>query len=221
MWEKIEAARKQATAAASEAAAAAEQATADAFDAAAAAKEFADAADAADAAMANLSSAGANLAAVQGDKKKTAAEKAKAAEDFEEAKRRAAEALYRRADAGANQAGLDDGTVEWSRAVRAALTADKQNAPALAGYIDRWLLSIPALAQGGVVPATPGGMLIRAGEAGKREIVSPEDVMANVMRLVLAEVGAGRTVHQYVTVSERATARELAAEAVWALRVSR
>lgn len=220
LWARIQAARKDADAAAAAAATASDKATKGVFDAAAAAKEFADAAGAADQAMSGLSSAGDNVAAVGRDKKKTAADRARAASEFEQAKQNAADALYRRADAGANNSGFDDGTVEWARAVRAALTADRTNAPVLAEYIDRWLLAVPALARGGVIPATPGGMLFRGGEAGQREIVTPEDVMADVMTKVLEKVGAGRTVIQHVTVAERTIARDLADEAVWGLRVA-
>ncbi|MEV8514300.1 hypothetical protein [Dactylosporangium sp. NPDC051484] len=35
--------------------------------------------------------------------------------------------------------------------------------------------SIPALAKGGIVPATPGGRIVRVAEAGKAEAIVPLD----------------------------------------------
>ena len=42
---------------------------------------------------------------------------------------------------------------------------------------------IPALAEGGVVPATPGGRIVRVAEAGESEAVIPLSKMASVLNL--------------------------------------
>lgn len=46
---------------------------------------------------------------------------------------------------------------------------------------------IPRLAKGGLIPATPGGRVFVAGEAGKPEIVSPEDMLERLTRRAVSE----------------------------------
>lgn len=50
---------------------------------------------------------------------------------------------------------------------------------------------IPALAQGGYIPATPGGRIVRVAEAGKAEIVAPERKIEEALARVLNRRGAG------------------------------
>lgn len=54
---------------------------------------------------------------------------------------------------------------------------------------------IPQLASGGIVPATPGGMLINAGEGGQREVVAPlsdlPDLMGADDRPIIVQVVPG------------------------------
>ena len=57
------------------------------------------------------------------------------------------------------------------------------------GKLDR--LKIPRLASGGIVPATAGGKIIMAGEAGEDEWVVPESKMANLIEKLGAGNGNG------------------------------
>lgn len=102
---------------------------------------------------------------------------AKTPEDLAAARERAGAAIYRTILARAKAAGLDEGSVEWDRFVRGQLSdADANTAGSGIGEVlARYFAAIPALAKGGIVPATPGGQLVRVGEAGKPEAVVPLD----------------------------------------------
>jgi hypothetical protein len=132
-----------------------------------------DANDAADSAVASYGSAMDNAFNVGKDKKATKQDRQAAIDDATRAGERAANALYDRADASANNAGFDDGTVEWARSVRAQLLGDEANAPTLSPWIDRILEGIPQLATGGIVKARSGGTLALLGEGGRDEAVIP------------------------------------------------
>jgi len=153
----------------------------DAYEKAGERRSAADASRAADEAMSDLSAAAATAEWYAHDRKATDQERADANADLERAKERAAQALYERADANANNAGIEDKTPEWSAAVRAALLADEQNAPALAPYIDRILDGIPTFAAGGYVPATVGGQVIRVAEAGRGEWVMDDPKLQGLL----------------------------------------
>lgn len=146
---------------------------------------FKQAAGAVDTAMSQLGIAGAKAYWYALDRKRTQEERDEATKEFEDAKIAAAEALFKRADAGANAAGLDDNTIPWARAVRAALLADISNAPVLADAINKLLEGVPAFAKGlaaGPINPTPGGRLVRAGDGGQREWVATDDDLAALMR---------------------------------------
>ncbi|MBC7594532.1 MAG: hypothetical protein H7288_11440 [Kineosporiaceae bacterium] len=64
------------------------------------------------------------------------------------------------------------------------------------GAIDIHLGHIPALADGGIVPATPGGRLVRVAEGGQDEIIGPLD---KVRATLGAGSGGGDTHNWYVT----------------------
>ena len=64
---------------------------------------------------------------------------------------------------------------------------------------------IPRLAEGGIVPATPGGRLVRVAEAGESEAVIP----LSKMKSVGSNGGANIVNHIYETVSARATAMQV------------
>jgi hypothetical protein len=132
-----------------------------------------DANDAVDSAVASYGSSMDNAWNVGKDKKATAQDRQAATDDATRAGERAANALYDRADASANNAGFDDGTVEWARSVRAQLLGDEANAPTLSPWIDRILEGIPQLATGGIVKARSGGTLALLGEGGRDEAVIP------------------------------------------------
>ena len=51
-------------------------------------------------------------------------------------------------------------------------------------------INIPNLAEGGIIPATPGGRLVNVAEAGKAEAVIPLDRLGNI--------GGGQTVNVYI-----------------------
>lgn len=138
-------------------------------------REALDAADAATAAVGEMIAANADLTATNKDRKATAEDKADARTKLDQAIERAAEALYRRADARANAAGFEDDSVEWSRMVRAALLTDVGNAPMLRDAVERILVGIPDMADGGVVRARPGGRIVRVAEAGRDEAIVPLD----------------------------------------------
>lgn len=64
---------------------------------------------------------------------------------------------------------------------------------AVGGHIDYIpTISLPRLASGGIVPSTPGGRIIMAGEAGEDEWVVPESKMASMIeQLEEQRLGAG------------------------------
>jgi len=94
------------------------------------------------------------------DPKATAADRAQAQADLDKAKADAAQALLDRASANAVVGGAAKGTPAWAMAVRAALSADAANAPALAEEIAALLVGIPdftgssLLGGGPAAPAT-------------------------------------------------------------------
>lgn len=84
------------------------------------------------------------------------------------------------------------------------------------GVPDEFVLKFPALAKGGIVPATPGGGLYQIGEAGRAERVEPLDPdglskrdKAMIQMLVGESGGSGNTFNIYP--SEGMDERELAA----------
>lgn len=151
-----------------------EQASTDAvrlsFDRAGAAKDLADAerdlAEAID--EANEAGLKAYLFAV--DTKRSAEERAEAQDELAKANERVAEAAFAGAQARATANGLDRGSVDWARFVRAEVEgyAATQN-PEIAAALRSLLVGVPTFAGGGLVDASPGGTVIRAGEAGERE----------------------------------------------------
>ena len=131
------------------------------------------------------------------DKTKTAEEnqsdRERAAGRFSDAAEGLANAAYRLRDAQANAAGFADGTTEWAQSVRSALIGDRDWNAAngrgpLAAALDRKLTGIPSFANGGYMPATPGGAIVRVAEAGQGEFMVPADQM-----FALANAGGGGT----------------------------
>jgi hypothetical protein len=56
-------------------------------------------------------------------------------------------------------------------------------------------VSLPRLAQGGIVPATPGGRMVTVGEGGQAEAIVPLSQMRSMMRLPKQEVVSSQTVN--------------------------
>ncbi len=68
--------------------------------------------------------------------------------------------------------------------------------------------NIPSLAEGGIVPATPGGMLVRVGEGGEDEVVTP-----------LSKMNSGMHFHFHDSIISSAdAAREIMDEAMRTMR---
>lgn len=104
------------------------------------------------------------------DKERSADERAQANEELARARERAAEAAFTGAQARANSNGLATNTPEWARYVRSEVEAyAATQKPEVAATLQRLLLGVPNFASGGYVNATPGGSLLRAGEAGQQE----------------------------------------------------
>mgnify|MGYP000001558716 CR=1 FL=1 len=141
-----------------------------AFDRAGASKDLADA-------QRDLSDALNEVAEAEGkaflygvDSKRTAEERAQVNEELARARERAAEAAFTGAQARANSSGLATNTPEWARYVRSEVEAyAATQKPEVAATLQRLLLGVPNFASGGYVNATPGGSLLRAGEAGQQE----------------------------------------------------
>jgi TP901 family phage tail tape measure protein len=151
-----------------------EQSSADrvrlAFDRAGAAKDLADAEqNLADAiAAANEADGKAYLYSV--DKNRSTEEKAQAADELRRARERVADAAFTGAQARATNNGLTKGTAEWAQFVRREVEAyASTQRPEIAAALQGLLVGIPNFANGGYVNASPGGSLLRAGEAGQRE----------------------------------------------------
>lgn len=197
-------------------------------------KELADALDAQQAASNRMSATGA-AALAKGLSKE---EREKKLDEFVASQVAAADSVYRSADAKANAAGLGDGTVGWSRMVRAQMIADRDWAKAagwtdLAAAIDRQLLGIPELAAGGIVQARPGGTVVRVAEAGHSEVVAPLsgpglEPLAKAIGKAVAEATAGTSGRQVVNhfhntfpVAERNASKNAVDELMWQVRVMR
>lgn len=108
--------------------------------------------------------------------------------------RRFADSLLRRADAQANAQGIEDGTVEWARFVRAALERDKATAPVLTSAIDMLLKGIPVLHSGGQFQA-------RNGREGLALLEDGETVRTTQQEAQLQGALAGRAATYSITVN--------------------
>jgi hypothetical protein len=155
-----------------------QQAIKDAYDHAQAIKALSDAQANEAAGVNDVLAAGAEGGRIQNDRNATAADRAQATEDLVDAENKVADDAYRTILAGATAETLDVGSVEWDRYMRRVLQASIDGytargfgitAAALSGY----LTGIPNLAKGGIIQATPGGTLVRAGEAGRDEAIVP------------------------------------------------
>jgi hypothetical protein len=162
-----------------------QQAIKDAYDHAQAIKALSDAQANEAAGVNDVLAAGAEGGRVQNDRNATAADRAQATEDLVAAENKVADDAYRTILAGATAEALDVGSVEWDRYMRRVLQASIDGytargfgitAAALSGY----LTGIPNLAKGGIIQATPGGTLVRAGEAGRDEAIVPLGVGAGL-----------------------------------------
>ncbi|TFB96522.1 MULTISPECIES: phage tail tape measure protein [unclassified Cryobacterium] len=76
------------------------------------------------------------------------------------------------------------------------------------GAVNIHLGHIPQLAEGGIVPATPGGRLVRVAEGGQDEIIGPLDKVRAT--LGGGTEGKGDTYNIYEAISPRATAMQVA-----------
>lgn len=126
----------------------------------------------------DVQSAGAEGAKTQNDRKSTDADKADAVQKLIDSEVTLGEKTYSAVLASASAAGLDVGSVDWDRFVRAALSdyiGQYGALPYTTGVLRADLAGIPALKDGGIVKARPGGTIARLGEAGKDEAVVPLD----------------------------------------------
>lgn len=126
----------------------------------------------------DVQSAGAEGSRIQNDRKSTADDKATAVQKLIDSEVALGDKTYSAVLASASAAGLDVGSVDWDRFVRAALSdyiGQYGALPYTTGVLRADLAGIPALKDGGIVKARPGGTIARLGEAGKDEAVVPLD----------------------------------------------
>ena len=83
------------------------------------------------------------------------------------------------------------------------------------GAINLKIPNIPKLAEGGVVPATPGGRLVRVAEAGEAEAVIPLSKLGSVA----GGGGNGMTVNYYAAKNDSISAEQKLIDAVQRARV--
>jgi hypothetical protein len=117
---------------------------------------------------------------IQKDRNASKEDKAAAVQKLVDEQEKLADTAYRAAVAKASAEGLDTGSIPWDRYVRSVLDAaiGEYQAAGLGitvGKLQGYEAGIPALAKGGIVPATPGGKVVRLAEAGRDEAVIPLD----------------------------------------------
>jgi len=83
------------------------------------------------------------------------------------------------------------------------------------GAVNIKIPNIPKLAEGGIVPATPGGRLVRVAEAGQAEAVIP----LNKLNSMTASGGTGTTINYYAAKNDSISAEQKLVDAVQRARV--
>lgn len=111
------------------------------------------------------------------DPKSTAEERASSEAAYQAALRPAANAVIAGADARANAEGISDNTPEWAAYMRSAITGWMPGHDDLAPYLNQFLATLPSFADGGYMPATPGGAIVRVADRGVGEWMIPADKM--------------------------------------------
>lgn len=96
--------------------------------------------------------------------------------------------------------GLVNGVIDGINGVGGLLKA------ATGGAIDFKIGHVPKLAEGGIIPATPGGRLVRVAEAGQAEAVIPLSK--------LNQVGGGATVHYYAARNDSVSSEQKVVDAI-------
>jgi TP901 family phage tail tape measure protein len=134
----------------------------------------------------DLSEAWADLGEAQWQRgtAETDEERARGDQQITDALNRVADQAFAGAKARARASGLQEGTAEWARFVRAEIGNYAAAHPELAGRLNEWLLGVPQFATGAYVSGRPGGVLANIAERGQGEWVLPDAKLMAFARTV-------------------------------------
>lgn len=139
---------------------------------------------------------------IQADRHSTAADRDAAVQDLTDKESSLADDTYKTVLAKATEAKLDVGTVEWDRFVRAALADYLQqygDLPITSAILQSDMGGIPALATGGTVKATAGGVLVRVAEGGQDEHIIRDDRLQSLTAMVMSISSQPRSITNIYT----------------------